>query len=251
MTQTIEQLTARVRELEGEKKELQALLDFDNARLDQIEDELEDVEYLGPFVEGIKVLKTQLAASQLHAEQLREALQTFIDEHEECTDADDWMAMLCSIEAHHVAEEALAIPQDTSALHEYVKDIESSRDWYKRRVDLLQEWQSKMRDPERTIVCDIIANGLTMPEGGRYEVDTSALDSYVAKRLHDMACYKGLLRIQVEELTRQCDLAVEALEWAADVLPPSDPGGIGGCDCPVCRALEAIKGSEAMAQGEK
>ena len=64
MTQTIEQLTARVRELEEEKKELQALLDFDNARLDQIEDELEDVEYLGPFVEGIKVLKTQLAAAQ-------------------------------------------------------------------------------------------------------------------------------------------------------------------------------------------
>ena len=64
MTQTIEQLQARVRELEEEKKELQALLDFDNARLDQIEDELEDVEYLGPFVEGIKVLKTQLAAAQ-------------------------------------------------------------------------------------------------------------------------------------------------------------------------------------------
>ena len=64
MTQTIEQLQAKVAELEEEKKELQALLDFDNARLDQIEDELEDVEYLGPFVEGIKVLKTQLAAAQ-------------------------------------------------------------------------------------------------------------------------------------------------------------------------------------------
>lgn len=60
----IEQLQAKVAELEEEKKELQALLDFDNARLDQIEDELEDVEYLGPFVEGIKVLKTQLAAAQ-------------------------------------------------------------------------------------------------------------------------------------------------------------------------------------------
>ena len=64
MTKTIEQLRARIAELEEEKKELQALLDFDNARLDQIEDELEDVEYLGPFVEGIKVLKTQLAAAQ-------------------------------------------------------------------------------------------------------------------------------------------------------------------------------------------
>ena len=73
MTQTIEQLTARVSELEEEKKELQALFDFDNARLDQIEDELEDVEYLGPFVEGIKVLKTQLAAAKLQTKTLREA----------------------------------------------------------------------------------------------------------------------------------------------------------------------------------
>lgn len=63
-TDVIEQLRTRIAELEEEKKELQALLDFDNARLDQIEDELEDVEYLGPFVEGIKVLKTQLAAAQ-------------------------------------------------------------------------------------------------------------------------------------------------------------------------------------------
>ena len=81
MTKTIEQLTARVRELEAEKKELQSLLDFDNARLDQIEDELEDVEYLGPYVEGIKVLKTQLAAEQLNNKLLREALEAVIKVH--------------------------------------------------------------------------------------------------------------------------------------------------------------------------
>lgn len=101
MTQTIEQLTARVRELEEE-----------NARL------------IGrpiPLSTWQK-MEQQLAASQLHAEQLREALQTFIDEHEECTDADDWMAMLCSIEAHHVAEEALALPHDTGALDAYVAE---------------------------------------------------------------------------------------------------------------------------------
>ena len=38
---------------------------------------------------------------------LREAFQTFIDEHEECSDADDWLAMMCSCEAYHVAKEAL------------------------------------------------------------------------------------------------------------------------------------------------
>ena len=101
MTQTIEQLTARVRELEEENARLRfALADTESLELGTSE---------------------RLAASQAYAEQLRVALQTFIDEHEECTDADDWMAMLCSIEAHHVAEEALALPRDTSALDAYVE----------------------------------------------------------------------------------------------------------------------------------
>jgi len=48
-------------------------------------------------------------------------------------------------------------------------DARKSRDFYKRRADALQEWQSKMRDPERTIVCDILANGHTLePAGDRY-----------------------------------------------------------------------------------
>lgn len=49
-------------------------------------------------------------------------------------------------------------------------DALRSLDFYRRRVEALQTWQSKMRDPERTIVCDIIANGRTLePAGGRYE----------------------------------------------------------------------------------
>jgi hypothetical protein len=48
-------------------------------------------------------------------------------------------------------------------------DARSSRDFYKRRADALQKWQSKMREPERTIVCDILANGHTLePAGDRY-----------------------------------------------------------------------------------
>ncbi len=57
-----------------------------------------------------------IAASQAREQQLREALQTYVDEHEECTDPDDWMAMTCSIEAHHVADEAISLPSDTTAL---------------------------------------------------------------------------------------------------------------------------------------
>lgn len=37
----------------------------------------------------------------------------------------------------------------------------SSRDFYARRCDALQEIQGGMRDPERKAVCDILANGKT------------------------------------------------------------------------------------------
>lgn len=45
-----------------------------------------------------------------------------------------------------------------------------SKWWYKHRVDMLAEHQKRMRDPERTLVCDIIANGqlLPDPDGSRY-----------------------------------------------------------------------------------
>ncbi len=49
---------------------------------------------------------------------LRDAFQTFIDEHEECQDADEWMAELCSSEALHVAGGELATTPEQS-LAEY------------------------------------------------------------------------------------------------------------------------------------
>lgn len=50
-----------------------------------------------------------------------------------------------------------------------VADALDSAQFYRRRVEALQSWQSKMRDPERTIVCDILANGHALdPAGDRY-----------------------------------------------------------------------------------
>ena len=50
-----------------------------------------------------------------------------------------------------------------------IDQLRSSLDFYKRRADALQKAQQKMRDPERTIVCDILANGhLLVPDVGRY-----------------------------------------------------------------------------------
>ena len=60
---------------------------------------------------------------------------------------------------------------------ERLEEAESSAAWYERRCTALQEQQSAMRDPERTIVCDILANGAVLPPdfaGDRYAIkDTS------------------------------------------------------------------------------
>lgn len=54
-----------------------------------------------------------------------------------------------------------------------VAKAQASRDFYKQRCELLQQVQKYMRDPERTIVCDILANNslLPDPEGKRYGLD--------------------------------------------------------------------------------
>ena len=56
---------------------------------------------------------------------------------------------------------------------ERLEAAESSVAWHQRRWLALQMHQSKMREPERTMVCDIIANGELMHPtiaGDRYSV---------------------------------------------------------------------------------
>ena len=87
MTQTIEHLTARVRELEEE-----------NAHIKQSREN---------FAVHAEQTLQQLAASQLHAEQLREALETL----------NKVSNIGCSL-----VDDALALPRDTSALDAYVAE---------------------------------------------------------------------------------------------------------------------------------
>ena len=132
MTQTIEQLTARVRDLE-EQYELAANLantsmdrvrelEEENARLKAECDDIKQVQFPRKLEAVAVGWKKKLAAEQLNNKLLRDALQEYIDEHEECQDADDWMAMMCSMEAHHTADEALSQPSDTSALDTFVAE---------------------------------------------------------------------------------------------------------------------------------
>ena len=78
--------------------------------------------------------------------------------------------------------------------HQMQEYASGARYFYKRRCDALQKWQSKMRDPERTIVCDILANGCTLePAGDRYTTPPAApVQEPVEKR------YRFLLGLLIE-----------------------------------------------------
>lgn len=58
-------------------------------------------------------------------------------------------------------------------LEDEARDLSISVDWHAKRLLLLQKCQSKMREPERTLVCDILANGTLLPSPVRYGFDPS------------------------------------------------------------------------------
>ena len=55
-------------------------------------------------------------------------------------------------------------PPYVAALEAEVERLTRSRDFYRSRCDKLQAVQHHMRDPERQMVCDILANGMTYEE---------------------------------------------------------------------------------------
>ncbi len=65
-----------------------------------------------------------IAALETEVMQLRNALETFIAEHEECEDSDGWMVQVCSMEALHVADEALSTQFNPQALPELIEKVE-------------------------------------------------------------------------------------------------------------------------------
>jgi hypothetical protein len=70
------------------------------------------------------------------------------------------------------------------------QDLKFSRDFYGTRCELLQKVQKYMRDPERQIVCDILANNTLLPDpkGERYGQDLLPLvkPSFFPKDLEDI-----------------------------------------------------------------
>ena len=98
-------------------------------KISELEDKLaiatgEDKMRADVVMNELEYYKNKSAELELEIARLREALQTYIDEHEECQDADDWLVMVCSIEARHVADEALSTPPSTTALQDLIEKVE-------------------------------------------------------------------------------------------------------------------------------
>ena len=212
MTQTIEQLTARVRELEEENARLNGVIE---SNIDDGIDKImamsdEQVSALAAF-EGSKpedkatiarqcmyiaMLRVDLAASQAYAEQLREA----------CAIAEKTIDIVWV--SHHanrcdhaleLCRSALSQPTSTEALDAYVEEK------VKEARRTAEYWKS---------------NHLAGNE-------------------------------QIATLTRQRDLAVEALEKQGHSAGCRKNAFGDVCTCGLDDLLSTIKESEAMAQGEK
>ena len=59
---------------------------------------------------------------------------------------------------------------DARKLKDYNHELANEVGFYQRRIAILEREQKFMRDPERTLICDVLANGqlLPDPEGTRY-----------------------------------------------------------------------------------
>ncbi len=68
-----------------------------------------------------------------------------------------------------------ALEDTTKSLQEQLHEAQLSLAFYKNRCEQLQTAQNRMRDPERTIVCDILANGHLL-HGSDGQLDASRYD---------------------------------------------------------------------------
>ena len=73
-----------------------------------IAEEIDHIKYVGTYADGVIELHQQLTAEQHKVKVLVDALERFIDSHEECTDFDGFTAQITSMEDYHEAQEALA-----------------------------------------------------------------------------------------------------------------------------------------------
>ena len=85
------------------------------------------------------------------------------------------------ITADQHTEAVFKLRDRIAELEQQLAEAQADAEFYKSRVDKFQQYQSGMRDPERTLVCDILANNAVLPDvtGDRYGMilDKAAIDA--------------------------------------------------------------------------
>lgn len=237
----IEQLTARVRELEEE-----------NARLKAECDDIKQVQFPRKLDAVAAGWKKQLAAAQADNNRLRDALGAFAHRFPES----------------EVARDALASPSDTSALDAYVaqkvkeayipvtidygdgaEDVAFGNEHQARR---LKKWLDKFFAQKEQITTLTRQRDNLMQQAQQHAMEARTANAtlneiyqLVSRATGEKANWNGAqpVREKLESLTRQRDLAVEAMREALEC------GEDGDWRSARCILASAIKESEAMAQG--
>ena len=107
---------------------------------------------MAPKTEVIEQLRTQLAASQLHAEQLRVAIDR----------VRSGAAALGLDRIFDIATEALALPRDTSALDAYVEEkVSAARNIDEKQIAYLFEERSALTR-QRDLAVEAITRAIDM-----------------------------------------------------------------------------------------
>jgi hypothetical protein len=89
-------------------------------------------------------------------------LDKCLSDPEWCTSGEGAAIYAIAGELWRVVKEAREVQQEITPSADIIADLERSLEFYRSRMGNLQCWQSSMRDPERKIVCDILANGFTL-----------------------------------------------------------------------------------------
>lgn len=144
---------AELRRLSAENEALRAQADADNLR------HLNHTRMIKGYQDELAELRAQVEA--LTAELVRKEADLI-----EWFDKTDWVNKTAkpSEVGKHRAD---VLRERVQALTKDLADVNDSAAWHKRRTSLLQSLQSTMQEPERTIVCDVLANGhlLQGPDG--------------------------------------------------------------------------------------
>lgn len=191
----------------------------------------------GPLLGGAALAAPQqeVPAAEWLEQAYREGWAACRDAETIGEEAEDWAFGNSTANSRMIDMQQAAPQQEVQAVDDLAKELDAVREalqWYMRRCDHLQRAQHRMRDPERTMVCDILANGsLLVPEGQRYTAQPAPTQEVQAPTAWlEYARKKPALRRLV--FTKTPDKELRVAGWVAEPLSLPQPAPSGDASLP-------------------